>query len=154
MTPMLHSDAVVLLGYGPEHSTSFESGVIDRRGIRAIPVNVVAASPEEAAAAALAALPRQVDRVLVHFDVDIIDFVDLPLSEERVRNRGLTFAQAMRVLGVLVADERFAALTITEVNPDHGAEDGSTIETFAVGLVNALSENTILEIGGVSGINA
>ncbi len=137
--PMLGADAVVLLGYGPEHTTTFESGVIERRGIHAIPVEVVATSPEETAAAALAALPSQVDHVLVHFDVDIIDFTDLPLSEERVRNRGLTFAQSMRVLAVLATDERFAALTITEVNPDHGAEDGSTIGTFATGLANALA---------------
>ena len=152
--PMLGSDAVVLLGYGPEHTTPFESGVIDRRGMRAIPVDEVATSPEQSAAVALAALPSRVDHVLVHFDVDIIDFTDLPLSEERVRNRGLTLAQAMRVLGVLAADERFAALTITEVNPDHGAEDGSTIETFVAGLVNALSGYSRAEIGGASGVDA
>jgi arginase len=152
--PMLRSDAVVLLGYGPEHSTSFERGVIDRRGIPAIPVDIVATMPERAAAYALAAFPRQVDHVLVHFDVDIIDFTDLPLSEERVRNQGLTFAQAMRVLGVLAADERFAALTVAEVNPDHGAEDGSTIETLAAGLANALSGDAVAKIGGARGVDA
>jgi arginase len=152
--PMLSSDAVVLLGYGPDHSTSFERGVIDRRGMRAIPVDVVATMPEQAAANALAALPGQVDSVLVHFDVDIIDFTDLPLSEERVRNQGLTFAQAMRVLRVLAADERFAALTVTEINPDHGAADGSTIETLGAGLVNVLSGDSGAKIDAASGINA
>ena len=152
--PMLRSDAVVLLGYGPEQTTSFESGVIDRRDIRAIPVDVVAAMPEHAATTALAALPSQVDHVLVHFDVDIIDFTDLPLSEERVRNRGLSFAQAVRVLDVLAADERFAALTVTEVNPDHGAEDGSTIEILAAGLVDALSGHSVTETSAGSGVDA
>jgi arginase len=152
--PMLRSDAVVLLGYGPEHTTSFERGVIDRRGIRAIPVDIVATMPEQAAADALAALPSQVDSVLVHFDVDIVDFTDLPLSEERVRNQGLTFAKAMRVLRILAADERFAALTVTEVNPDHGAEDGSTIETLAAGLVDALSGDSVATIGGTRGVDA
>jgi arginase len=55
---------------------------------------------------------------------------------------------------VLAADERFAALTITEVNPDHGAEDGSTIETFVAGLVSALSGYSRAEIGGASGVDA
>jgi arginase len=152
--PMHRTDDVVLLGYGPEHTTTFESGVIDRRGIRAIPVDAVAAMPQQAATAALAALPSHVDHVLVHFDVDIIDFTDLPLSEERVRNQGLSFAQAIQVLGVLTADERFAALTVTEVNPDHGAEDGSTIEIFAAGLVNALSGYSVTKFGTAIDVGA
>jgi arginase len=137
--PMLEADRVVLLGYGPSETTEFEREVIGRRGIRAIPVDEVAMAPEAAAAAALAAIPDAVDRVLVHFDVDVVDFTDLPLSEERVRNRGLTFEQATRALGVLVGDERFAALTICELNPDHGAEDGSTLDTFVKGLAAAVA---------------
>jgi arginase len=152
--PMLRTDDVVLLGYGPEHTTTFETGVIERRGIRTIPVDAVAAMPQQAATAALEALPGQVDQVLVHFDVDIVDFTDLPLSEERVRNQGLRFAQAIQVLNVLAADERFAALTVTEVNPDHGAEDGSTIEIFAAGLVKALSGNSVTKIGAAIDVDA
>ena len=60
----------------------------------------------------------------------------------------------MRVLGVLAADERFAALTVAEVNPDHGAEDGSTIETLAAGLANALSGDSVATIGGARGVDA
>jgi arginase len=136
--PMLDAERVVFLGYGPTEATAFEREVIARRGIAAIPIEEVAARPEEAVSAALASLPDIVDNVLVHFDVDIVDFTDLPLSEERIRNRGLTFSQATRALGALLADERFAALTITELNPDHGAEDGSTLVTFVEGLVEAL----------------
>jgi hypothetical protein len=32
-----------------------------------------------------------------------------------------------------------AGLTITEFNPDHGAEDGSTADTLVLGLVGALT---------------
>jgi arginase len=137
-TPMLDAERVVLLGYRPAEATAFEREVIARRGIAAIPVEEVAARPEAAASAALAQLPDSVDSVLVHFDVDIVDFTDLPVSEERIRNRGLTFSQATRALGALFTDERFAALTITELNPDHGAEDSSTLVTFVQGLVEAL----------------
>ena len=134
IAPMLESYRLVFLGFSPDQATAFEHNVIKRHGIVAIPVDQVAAAPEAAAVAALAALPDAVDSVLVHFDVDIVDFVDLPLSEERVRNRGLTFSQAMRALSILLSDERFAALTVTELNPDHGAEDGSTLEVFVQGL--------------------
>jgi arginase len=137
--PMLEPDRVVLLGYGPSESTRFERAVIEQRQLTAIPVGEVAAEPEAAATAALGAIPDVVDSVLVHFDVDIVDFTDLPLSEERVRNRGLTFSQATRVLRTLIADERFAALTITELNPDHGAEDGSTLDVFVNGLVASVA---------------
>ena len=126
VVPLLGEDRVVLLGYDPTQATVFEREEIARRAMTAIPNADLAAAPETAAESALAAVPGSVDKVLVHFDVDIVDFTDLPLSEERVRNRGLTFTQAMRTLRVLVANERFAALTITELNPDHGAADGST----------------------------
>ncbi len=124
---------------GRRRRRRFERAVIERRGITAIPVGDVAVAPEVAAGAALGAIPDVVDSVLVHFDVDIVDFTDLPLSEERIRNRGLTFSQAIRVLRTLIADERFAALTITELNPDHGAEDGSTLDVFVKGLAASVA---------------
>ena len=61
----------------------------------------------------------------MHFDVDVVDFVDLPLSENTGHNIGLPFDAACAALEVLVADPRFAGLTVTEHNPAHGAEDGS-----------------------------
>jgi arginase len=40
---------------------------------------------------------------------------------------------------VLLASKRLAALTITELNPDHGAEDGATLARFVAGLVDAIA---------------
>jgi arginase len=45
----------------------------------------------------------------------------------------------MRTLAVLLRSERLAALTVTEFNPDHGEEDGSTAEALGAGLARALS---------------
>ena len=70
------------------------------------------------------------DRLLVHFDVDTIDFTDAPLSENTGRNEGLALDAAMEALAVLLASERLSALTVTELNPLHGAEDGATLERF------------------------
>jgi hypothetical protein len=58
------------------------------------------------------------------------------------RDVGLTLHQATRVLEVLIADSRFSGLTITEVNPTHGAEDGSStraLRAFVQNLAQAFS---------------
>jgi arginase len=104
----------------------------------------VAADPEGAAARALAEMEPRFDRLLVHFDVDTVDFTDLPLSENTGRNEGLPFDAAMQSLGTLLGSDRLAAVTVTEFNPDHGEEDGSTAEALAEGLTSALSGSPAL----------
>ena len=77
------------------------------------------------------------DRLLVHFDVDVVDFTDAPLSENTGRNEGLALDAAFAALSVLLSGERLSALTVTELNPLHGAEDGATLvsQRFVDGLV-------------------
>jgi arginase len=70
--------------------------------------------------------------------VDTVDFTDLPLSENTGRNEGLPFDVAIRALRALLNSEQLAAVAITEFNPDHGEEDGSTAEALADGIVHAL----------------
>ena len=85
------------------------------------------------ARAALAALAA-CDRLAVHFDVDCIDFTDAPLSENTGRNAGLRQDDAFAALAEVLRDPRVSALTITELNPDHGA-DGATLSDFSERLV-------------------
>jgi arginase len=142
--PLLADEDVFFFSYGPEQATEWEREVIGRRGLRGIPVEEVAADPEGTAARALAEMEPRFDRLLVHFDVDTVDFTDLPLSENSGRNEGLPFDAAMRSLGTLLASDRLAAVTVTEFNPDHGEEDGSTAEALAEGLASALSGSPAL----------
>ena len=79
------------------------------------------------------------DRLLVHLDVDVVDFFDLPVADIPLHNEGLTFDEAMRCLTVFARHEGLAGLTITEFNPDHSAEDGSTTDALVRGLVGALA---------------
>ena len=136
-TPLLSPDQVVVFGYSHEHATPWEREVIARRRVRTTPWEEVANAPEDTARAALALLP-DVDRLVIHFDVDVIDFIDAPLSENTGRNEGLTLDQAMSALRVFAAHPAFAALTITELNPLHGEEGGATLERFVGRLVAAL----------------
>lgn len=110
-------------------------------------LNVPDSEPEGAAAHALAAFAGY-DALLVHFDVDVIDFTDAPLSENTGRNEGLILDQAFRALRILTASPIFSALTITELNPLHGEEDGATLERFVGGLVETLAASPVL--GGSS----
>jgi arginase family enzyme len=70
--------------------------------------------------------------------VDVIDFLDLPVADIPLHNAGLAFDEAMACLAVFARHEGLAGLTITEFNPDHGAEDGSTADALVHGLVGAL----------------
>jgi arginase len=106
-----------------------------------IQVGEIADDATEAARRAIRFATADADRYLVHFDVDSVDFVNLPLSENIGRNYGLAFETAMTALEVLLADERLLALTVSEFNPHHGAEDGSTAKTFAKRLAFAIAGN-------------
>ncbi len=137
--PLLDPADLLLFAYGPEQSTPREREAMERLGIDRVPVAEVAADPEGAAAAAVARIADRCDRLLVHFDVDVVDFTDAPLSEETGRNQGLTLDQALRALRVLLASERLSAVTMTELNPDHGDEEGVVLDRLVAGLVAALA---------------
>jgi arginase len=128
-TPLLAPADVVLLAADPDQTQPAERQAIEEHGIRAIAMAEAIADPRAAASRALDLLDH--DHLLVHFDVDVVDFVDLPLSENTGLNIGMPFATARAVLDVLVADPRVATLTVTEHNPAHGAADGSTTAALA-----------------------
>jgi arginase len=142
--PLLGDEDVFLFSYGPEQATEHERSAIGRRGLKGTPVEDVATDPEGAAVRALEQMEPHFDLLLVHFDVDSVDFTDLPLSENPGRNEGLPFDSAVRALGTLLGSHRLAAVTVTEFNPYHGEEDESTAKALADGLTTALSDSPML----------
>jgi arginase len=135
--PLLQDDDVVFLGAGPEQSTAHELSTIEARGLRPIVVDDVRADPVGAAQRAVRQATAGGRRFLVHFDVDVIDFSDVPLSENTGRGIGLSFDNAFAALDVLLANEALLGLTVTELNPHHGAEDGSDLDRFVERLAGA-----------------
>ena len=125
--------------WGPDSATSHERAAIDRLALRAVPVDEVADDPAGAAARALAELERGCDRVIVHFDVDTIDFTDTPLSEETGRNQGLSYAATLAALTVIVGSAKLAGLTVTELNPAHVEAGAGTVRRLARDLATALA---------------
>jgi arginase len=135
--PLLRPDQVLL--FADNNSTAFERGIIEEQGIAEVRLAQVAADPSGAAREAVNGWARRFGRLLVHVDVDVLDYLDMPIAEEMRRNQGLQFAQLVAALKVLVAAPNWAALTICEVNPDHGELNGSTLRTFNEALADVLS---------------
>jgi arginase len=130
-TPLLAPAQVVLFGWGPEQAQPRERETIERHSIDIVAVDEVRADPVAAAARALELLDDRAERLLVHFDVDVIDFTDVPLSENPGRNEGLAYDDAVRALEILLRAPRLAGLTVTELNPAHTEEGAGSIERLA-----------------------
>jgi arginase len=135
-TPLLRPEELWLFAHGPGMDGEREH--IAELGLDRTPVEQVQADPIGSAGLALDAFAPRVDRIAVHLDVDVIDFVSLPLSENANRNEGLTFDAAMAGLGAIWAHPSVASLTIGELNPEHDP-DGSALPRFVAGLVDALT---------------
>lgn len=72
--PMLSRERLVLFGYDPRMLEPAEVEALSRHNLAAWTADQAAARPAEAAREALAALEPLADPVLVHFDVDAVDF--------------------------------------------------------------------------------
>jgi arginase len=132
--PLLAPERLCYLGLGPV--TAFEAEQIARRGIAAVDLARTIAEPEAAAEQALAALGG-CDEIAVHFDVDVLDFLDAPLAENTDRDPAVPLAGAGRALAVLLADARVRAVSVTEFNPHHGDAGGADARRLADALAAA-----------------
>jgi arginase len=135
-TCALTSEQVVLCGYGEEHATEFEREHVAGLALSTVSAERVAADPAAAVAAALETL-RDRRSLAVHFDIDLVDFGEVPLSEHTGANQGIPFEPALAALGELLLDPRVRIVTITEHNPLHGAPDGSDTRRLANALAGA-----------------
>jgi arginase len=144
--PLLDDRQVLFLSYGPDQATPFELDQMERRGLARVSVDEVAADPEGAARRVIEEFGARFARLLVHFDVDTVDFNDAPLSENTGRGEGLPLDTAMRALRVLAGSENLAALTVTELNPLHGDEEGRAIGRLVDGLTECLVSSRALRV--------
>jgi len=137
-TPLLDPAHIVVLGHEDGQATDWERETIRRLGVTCVPAEAVRGDPASAAAAAIAALPRGCTRIVVHFDVDVVDFVDAPLSENTGRNIGVPLDAALGTLAAIASDGRTQALTVSELNPHHASADPDALPRLCAGLAGAL----------------
>lgn len=103
-----------------------------RRSMHRFPAKEVRGRAGEAADEALACLEGLARGFVVHFDVDVIDFVDFPVA-------GVTLQEAVTSLRVFASSPRFAGLVVTEFNPDHADERGELAARFVREVTDALA---------------
>jgi len=126
--PMLGPDDVLFFAH--DNVTEPEREIINTCGIAERPLSQVRNDPSGAAQSVLQTWAHNFELLLVHLDVDVLDYLDMPLAENVRRNVGLRFSQLMEAMDVFLTAPNFAALTVCELNPDHGAADRSTLMTF------------------------
>lgn len=135
--PMLSPEQILF--FASDNVKPFERQLIRDLNIAEVPLNDVIASPSGAGESVAAGWAQQFERLLVHLDVDVLDFLDMPLAENNRRNVGLRFDQLMASLGPFLQAPNWSALTICELNPDHGEGDGSTLRAFVEELATVLA---------------
>lgn len=134
--PLMLGRNIVPFGYAQGEPLAVEQEFLARHHIREYPISTVNGRAAQTAIEARRYLESQASCFLVHFDVDVIDFVDFPGADVLQPKQGMTFADAFAALQIFRASPKFAGLVVTEFNPDHDDKDG----TLAKQLIEALAQ--------------
>lgn len=134
--PLANSNQIMF--FSNDNSLSFERNIIAKMGISEVPFKQVILDPIKAATSVTEGWAKRFDRLLIHVDLDVLNANDLPLAEN-CRKRGLLFDQLISILGVFLSSPNWVALTLTELNPYHGEEDGSTLRRFVEKFVDVIA---------------
>ncbi len=136
--PLLSPDCVYLFAH--KNVKPCEQQLIESMHIQGVQAYIVAADPQAAAEKDALVWGDRFDRLLIHLDVDVIDYENFPIAENTRRKMGLTYETAITALEALLQAQNWRTLTIAEVNPDHGHLDGSTITDFAAAISSAVAQ--------------
>ncbi len=137
--PML-TDAAVHL-FATENITPAERAVIDERGIVVEPL-VAVTDDLDAVAGRTQRWASSFDRLLVHVDIDVLDYSKFPIAENTDLRGGLELAQLTELLAVLCGLPNWRALTLCEVNPHHAPDERQSVGRLMEMLGHALGSTT------------
>jgi arginase len=133
--PMLTAPEVLL--FAVDNITPAETHTINALELQSIGLAEVKRDVQSAADRALAwAAPFS--QLLIHLDIDVLDYTDFPIAENVRRCNGLTFDELSRILSRLLASPNWRGLTLTEVNPDHAPDEKETFQRLISMLSAAL----------------
>jgi arginase len=136
-TPLLTPPQVAFVGIDPSAANAFEIEQAAQLELRWCSSVDLTRAPAVVVADTLDYLPA--GPLAVHVDVDVLDFIDAPLSENTDgRNTGPSLAALTQVLEVACHDPRFRALSIGELNPARAASDPDTLLRFIATIAAAL----------------
>lgn len=129
VTPLLNEEDIVLFAFHPDNLNHPERLALEERTVWKFPVTEFTTDLSRVASAALTHLANR-SEILVHFDVDVIEFVDFPVANFPQYNHGLTLPEASEALRMFRRSPSFAGLVVTEFNPDRD-RDGSLTDRLA-----------------------
>ena len=136
--PLLAPERVHLLGVDPDATTEGE------RRARA-ELHLVWRTGDELALHPVSETQRALARLapgplVVHLDVDVLDFTDAPLAEDTGgRNTGPSLDAVAESLETACHDESVRVLTVAEVNPTRSVGDPSVLDRFVAVLARAFT---------------
>jgi len=138
-SPLVSQENVVLFGYNPDAGWMdlAETEFLQQSSFVRYPVTNIRGRAVQMALEAVVRLENKLERFLVHFDVDVIDFTDFPVADVP-HNRGLSLRESMQALGVFVSSSKCAGLVITEFNVERDV-DGVHAKPFINEIVQILA---------------
>jgi arginase len=137
-SPLLFPEQLLYVGVTPDAATNWEREQVDKLGLAWRPNDALAEAPDSEIAAALDWVGGR--DFVVHLDLDVLDFIDLPLSENTDgRNAGPSLTAVSTVLAATCAADGFRALSIGELNPTRAAGTSDAIPRFIEALATALA---------------
>jgi arginase len=132
--PLLQPADVAFVGFGDDEEDVH--GLVPAPRLRG---TEVIADPVVAGRRALAALAHR--HLVVHFDVDVLDALELPLADIATYGTGMRLDHVAPLIRTLVADPRVVGMTLVEANPDHDP-DGASIRQLVTAVGAALAVTT------------
>jgi arginase len=134
--PMLKPDQLLFFAAG--NITEPEAATMQALQLRQIPVAEVAADPRATAERAVR-WAQKFELLLVHLDVDVLDYADFPIAENVRRGEGLSWRTLDVALTSLFKAPNWRVLTVAEVNPDHAPDENEAFAKLVGTLGRALS---------------
>jgi len=138
-----------MLFFAVDHITPVEAQAIGALGLASLGLAEVKRDPAGAAKRAVA-WAAKFTRLLVHLDVEVLAFTDVPIAENVRRGDGLTLEELSQVLQGVVATPNWRALTVTEVNPDHAPDEDEAFRRLISLLSATLSGQSANDRGGAA----
>ncbi|GIG20503.1 arginase [Cellulomonas chitinilytica] len=132
--PLLTPDRLAFVGFSDD-----EEDVHGQVPALRLPASVVETDPSAAAAHAVATVQGD-DGFVVHLDVDVLDFLRLPLADIPTYGRGLAPDDLATLLRGLVRSPGFGGLVLVEANPDRDDAAGTHLRTLVRLLAHAFAD--------------
>jgi len=134
--PLLDAEAVRM--FAVENVTPAERANVDRLELHIEPLAAVVGDLD-AVAERTRAWAATYDRLLVHVDIDVLDYTKFPIAHEVRTSPGLELAQLADLLRVLCGLSNWSSLTLTEINPHHAPDEAESFGRLIAMLSDALS---------------